>query len=105
MSYLATGRTEAVKPTPKPLLPTTAPAASPIDVAFADAWQRVPLARSISIGTGKPDQPLRLRVGMGEQLYRANLLMPTLPITGFYIWWGRLKKNKEKHVLPQLAAK
>jgi uncharacterized iron-regulated membrane protein len=34
----------------------------------------------------------------------ASLVCATLPVTGFFIWWNRLKKNKKPHRQPVAKA-
>jgi uncharacterized iron-regulated membrane protein len=167
LTYLATGHTEAAghgrkagKPGSKkdPAQPTASPAelataTRALDAAVRDAWQRQPLAASLSasLPTGT-QEPLRLRTNESTQtryqsnqltydartgtfqkaeLYRekpagellvrmvydihvgavlgwptkilaflASLVCASLPITGFLIWWNRLKKNKQPRRQP-----
>jgi uncharacterized iron-regulated membrane protein len=171
LTYLATGHTEAAghgrkggKPAGKK--DATPPTASPaelatatraLDAAVRDAWQRQPLAASLSasLPTGT-QEPLRLRTNestqtryqsnqltydartgafqtaelyhekaAGELLVRmvydihvgailgwptkilaflASLVCASLPVTGFFIWWNRLKKNKKPRRQPQAAS-
>jgi len=38
-------------------------------------------------------------------MFLASLIVASLPITGFYIWWGRKNKKKSKAIKKKKSAK